>query len=207
MVTDHRAVTALPNTQSQVSISRHISQLGAPYTTFGIATGLYLFGTARDNNRLRETGLMATEALIHANLVMSVLKLASGRQRPLEGTGTGRFWSLGHESFPSGHAMAAWSLASVVAHEYSDNKFVPIAAYGLAGLVSASRIGARKHFPSDVLAGSVIGYLLGRYVYRTHEADAAHHALRTALTPEIASYASPETRGVGVSLTWNLRSH
>jgi hypothetical protein len=35
-------------------------------------------------------------------------------------------------------------------------------------VVSASRITSKEHFPSDVLIGSVIGYLTSEYVYRKH---------------------------------------
>ena len=39
-------------------------------------------------------------------------------------------------------------------------------AYGLAGAVSFSRVTSGDHFPSDVAAGSVVGFLIGRYVSR-----------------------------------------
>lgn len=74
----------------------------------------------------------------------------------------------GGASFPSGHATISWALASVIAHEYKDNRSVSFGAYGVAAIVSVSRFTGRNHFLSDVLVGSAIGYGIGRYVYRQH---------------------------------------
>src|SRR6184192_4438522 len=52
--------------------------------------------------------------------------------------------------FPSGHSIGAFSLATVFARRYREHRWVPWVAYGLAGLVSFSRITAQAHFPSDV---------------------------------------------------------
>ena len=48
------------------------------------------------------------------------------------------------------HAIPGWRVRLVV--------------YGLAATVSASRVMARQHFPSDVVVGSTLGYLIGGYV-------------------------------------------
>jgi membrane-associated phospholipid phosphatase len=46
-----------------------------------------------------------------------------------------------------------------------------ITAYGLATGVSLTRVLARQHFPSDVLVGSAVGWLVGRYVFHKHHKD------------------------------------
>jgi hypothetical protein len=63
--------------------------------------------------------------------------------------------------------MAAWSVASVIAHEYP-GPLTKVLAYGLASAVSASRVTGKEHFPSDVLVGSAIGWFVGQRVYRAH---------------------------------------
>src|SRR5262249_44152715 len=68
-------------------------------------------------------------------------------------------------SFPSEHAAAAWSIASVIAHEYP-GPLTKLLAYGAAGLISYSRVRAGQHFPSDVLVGALIGELSAYTVYR-----------------------------------------
>src|SRR5258708_31314456 len=94
------------------------------------------------------------------------MKYAFGRERPLQDNYRGRF-GQGGVSFPSEHAAAVWSIASVIAHEYP-GPLTSLFVYGLASAVSASRISAKQHFPSDVLVGSAIGWFEGMYVYRTH---------------------------------------
>lgn len=203
LLTDHSVEHALPNSPGQVSMSRHVSQLGSAYGSFGIASGFLVTGLLTHNDRARETGMLATRALVDATIVMNALKFAAGRQRPLDGDGDGSFLHMGSGSFPSGHSMTAWTLASVVAHEYSDKKWVPITAYGLASAVSLSRIGGQKHFPSDVLVGSAIGFLIGRYVYQAHQNELSRHRW-SRLVPEVGpSFAHG---GLGVSLNWNLGS-
>ncbi len=61
------------------------------------------------------------------------------------------------------HAASAWAIASVVATRYP-SWWAQTAAYGLASAISFSRVSARQHFPSDVLVGSALGFLVGQYV-------------------------------------------
>src|ERR1700682_5363432 len=94
------------------------------------------------------------------------MKYAFGRERPLQDNYRGRF-GQGGVSFPSEHAAAVWTIASVIAHEYP-GPLTSLFVYGLASAVSASRITAKQHFPSDVLVSSAIGWFEGMYVYRKH---------------------------------------
>lgn len=110
---------------------------------------------------------MGGEALADALIVDEALKVSTGRERPLEGDSGGHFFH-GGSSFPSGHAAESFALASVMAHRYRNRKAVVIAAYGLATLVSASRFSGQKHFASDVVAGAVMGWFIGRHVSETH---------------------------------------
>jgi hypothetical protein len=127
---------------------------------------LYLLGTVRHNDHMRESGFLAGEAMADSFAVGTVMKYAFGRERPDTGSGTGEFFKGGN-SFPSDHAILAWSAASVIAHEYP-GVLTQIATYGLAGAISASRVTARKHFPSDVVIASGLGWAIGRQVYRAH---------------------------------------
>src|SRR5450631_2950830 len=54
-----------------------------------------------------------------------------------------------------------------MAHEYP-SPLMKFLSYGMASVVSVSRINAKQHFPSDVLVGAAIGYLTSEYVYRKH---------------------------------------
>jgi len=143
------------------------SQAISNYATFSLMTGAigaYALGQLTHNDHLRETGLLSGEAVLNDILITSVLKEAIGRQRPFEGNGKGAFFQ-GGSSFPSQHAAVAWSVASIVAHEYP-GPLTKLLAYGLASTVTVTRVTGKQHYPSDVLVGSALGWYLGRQVYR-----------------------------------------
>src|SRR5712691_11822320 len=145
--------------------SKDLSNYGLA-SLVGIGGGLYLWGHLTHDDHKIETGILAGEAAIDSLAPVFAMKYAFGRERPLQDNYRGRF-GQGGVSFPSEHAAAAWSIASVIAHEYP-GPLTSLFVYGLASAVSASRISAKQHFPSDVLVGSAIGWLEGMYVYRKH---------------------------------------
>jgi membrane-associated phospholipid phosphatase len=159
--------------KSLIDKSAIVSRFGSAYATFGEAGVLYLVGSLAHNDHLRETGVLGAEAVVNASLVFGALKLATNRERPDQGSGTGGFWPHGPSdysvasSFPSGHATASWALARVISAEYPGWP-TKLCAYGFATAISASRITARRHFPSDVVVGSTLGYLIGGLVVRHH---------------------------------------
>ncbi len=166
IATDRKTAEVLPNTSDQTVWSGRVSQIGAAYTLAGGSGAMYLIGKLTGNKRAAETGWLGLQALGHAQVVVYGLKQISNRKRPDVSDGVG-FWQGGN-AFPSGHAATSFALATVVAYEYQDHIVVPITAYSLAALVSASRVSAQRHWISDVFVGSSAGFLLGRYVYKRH---------------------------------------
>jgi hypothetical protein len=164
VATDHDASKQLAK-PTRLDTSKKISNLGL-YSFIGAGAGFYGLGLISHDDHKRETGLLSGEAFINATLLAEALKYAFGRQRPFEADHFGHI-GKGGSSFPSGHAIDSWAVATVFAHEYP-NPFMEIAAYGLASAVSVSRITAGQHFPSDVLVGSTFGYLIGRKIYKDH---------------------------------------
>lgn len=176
-----------------------ISNFGAIYVPVAaIGTG-YLVGDVTHNDLMRETAVLSTEAAVDSLILDEGLKYAIERQRPNQGDGTGRFWPdglsgwPGDPSMPSGHSMVAWSIAHVIATQYNGPATKAI-AYSLATTVSVSRVLARQHFPSDVLVGSVFGYLIGGYVESRRSREAGYVSLSTVDTPN----------GRGLQLTYNF---
>ncbi len=163
--TDSDLSRHLSNDPNTLTRYRHISDYGA-YSMAGGAAGLYFLGLVTHNRHERETGFLSGEAAIDALVAVEALKDATGRERPYQDNANGRFWK-GGASFPSEHAAGAWAIAGVFAHEYP-SPFVKFLSYGMATVISASRINAKQHFPSDVLVGAAIGYLTSAYVYRKH---------------------------------------
>jgi membrane-associated phospholipid phosphatase len=160
--TDKQAAKWLPNTPDQVKWSKRVSQFGAIYTLGGAVGGLMLLGKKKDEPEMFATGRASARAVINAVVINYGMKFAFARERPLDNDGQGRFFK-GGESFPSGHAMGTWALTLVIARSKSP-KWFKISTCAVATAVSFSRWGARKHFPSDILAGSVLGGLVGNYV-------------------------------------------
>jgi membrane-associated phospholipid phosphatase len=174
IATDTHTINTFENAPTQVRWGNHISSVGSVYSVIPAAAGFYLAGVIADNSKARETGVLGAEAMLDGLIVQSVLKPVTGRLRP-SAAHDKQEWLQGGASFPSGHTIAAFSLASIVAHEYSHKKWVPVVAYSLATLVGSARFVAQQHYASDVFVGGAMGWFIGRYVYKTHEDHAAHH--------------------------------
>jgi len=164
-VTDSSYSRHLSNSPNRIKYSKDLSNYGFA-SMIGIGGGLYVWGHLTHDDHKIETGILAGEAAIDSLAPVYAMKYAFGRERPLQDNYRGRF-GQGGVSFPSEHAAAVWSIASVIAHEYP-GPLTSLFVYGLASAVSASRITAKQHFPSDVLIGSAIGWFEGMYVYRKH---------------------------------------
>jgi len=145
-------------------------------TTLGIIvapTSMYVAGLIRKDSKMQHTALLAGEAVANAEIVTTVLKDIDRRARPVTFTRGSNYWDSwfdnkgsalrGNGSFPSGHTIAAFSIATVVAHRYRTHRWVPYVAYGLAGVVAFSRLSLSAHFASDVFAGAAFGYSISRF--------------------------------------------
>ena len=197
---DTHIANAFENSKGQVRWGGRISNIGASYTLIPIVAGSYIYGAWRDNAKGREIGVLGTETLLDSLIVVGITKEIFRRNRPDE-KNPGDFWG-GGTSFPSGHAIQIWSIASLLDHEYKHKRIVGITAYSLAAIVSAARIAAQKHFASDVVAGGAMGWFIGRYVYDTHMSHLAHQ--HSSLIPMITPDVEPLQRKYGVALAFNL---
>ncbi len=106
-------------------------------------------------------GLLGGSAVAAAGLLDQVLKNLLCRARP-SAVDAGAFFKefpcipapYALASFPSGHATTVFALAAVLSLWYPR---WTAAWLGLAAVVGWSRIALGAHFPSDVLAGAVLG--------------------------------------------------
>jgi membrane-associated phospholipid phosphatase len=199
IATDHKSSTLFENSNGQVAWGNRISKVGAAYTLVPIVAGFYGYGILRDDSKAREVGVLGTEALVDSLIVVQILKPIAGRNRPNSQQEKGHFFESGG-SFPSGHAIESWSIASLISHEYGHSKLVPVVAYGLASVVSLSRFAAQQHYASDIVAGGAMGWFLGRYVYQTHLLHS--HDQHAWLHPQIVPDIRPGDRSYGVALTF-----
>lgn len=107
--------------------------------------------------------------LLTDQLSSHVLKELFGRVRPCEALeGVRAIDGCRHSlSFPSSHAVNTFAAATLFSLFY--RRWVPWVAYGLAGVVSYSRIYLGLHYPSDVLGGAVIGVVCALVVVWTYQ--------------------------------------
>lgn len=120
----------------------------------------FLIGLARGREKGRRA--QARWAVGFSGAVTPVVnagvKAVVGRGRPDRRAGDPRtVREPGTSSFPSGHALAAWCAATLLA---DDDPLAP-AYYLVAAAVSLSRIHLRQHHATDVLAGAALGVGLG----------------------------------------------
>jgi membrane-associated phospholipid phosphatase len=136
-----------------------------------VPASLYAIGLLRKDSKMQHTALLGGEALADIAIVQTVLKDVARRTKPARYPDSGWFDSKGppaayirgNGSFPSGHSMAAFSVATIVAREYRNHKWVPYVAYGLAAAVGFSRLTLNVHFLSDIAMGGAIGYSISRF--------------------------------------------
>lgn len=141
--------------------------LAAPVT-------FYVAGLFRHDSKLTDTALLAAEALGDSEFVTTIIKDTTRRVRPEAIPTNGNFSDTwfespgsvlrGRGSFPSGHTIAAMSVATVIARRYGkQHRWVPYVAYGLTALIGFSRMTLSAHFASDVFMGGAMGYSISRF--------------------------------------------
>ncbi|MCX6565812.1 MAG: phosphatase PAP2 family protein [Candidatus Aminicenantes bacterium] len=154
-------------TTASIDASRVISKFGNGGYLAGFLAVLYGGGEIFDSRPLRKTALLGLESFVAASAVIFVFKIVAGRARPYAGEGPDSFHPFSFKgryiSFASGDAAGAFAIATTIA-ERSDSFWVDALAYTAAGLAAFYRVHDRKHWPSDVFAGSAIGYFTARAI-------------------------------------------
>jgi membrane-associated phospholipid phosphatase len=165
ILTDPNFSASLSNNQGTLNTYKNI-RTGSVAALGAASGGLFLWSLRTHDLHQRETGILAGEAVFNALVLTEGMKYAAGRERPTQDNGQGNFFQ-GGTSFPSNHSAVAWAAAGILAHEYPGvmTKFL---AYGLASTVSFASVGSKEHFPSDVLIGSALGWMVAEYTYRQH---------------------------------------
>ena len=160
-----RNKTQANQTQALDDMTKVVEPFGAEYSwavigAYGIAGFVF---KAPDAKNIFFDSIMAS--ILASGIITPTLKFVIGRQRPRESNSDTVFhpFSGSDNSFPSGHATQAFAVASVIS-AHSDQVWVSVTAYTLAGLVGFARIYHNEHWTSDVTAGALIGTFVGRGV-------------------------------------------
>jgi membrane-associated phospholipid phosphatase len=188
------------------AVSPAITEMGSA-GAYATAAAFLAVGLIGGNGKSLETGVLAASAMLQSAVLVTFLKALFGRQRPSWDNGVDR-WSgpVGfsewfktgiygkYDSFPGGHSITAFSLATVLAMQYGQTVWVPILAYTTATGVALSRMTEGKHWLSDCLVGGVLGYFIGRLVVTNHRS-------RYHISPQ----AGVDHNKISVALTFSLR--
>jgi membrane-associated phospholipid phosphatase len=142
---------------------------GRPQYALALLGGAWTAGELSRRSELADAALHVTAALAAGGVANGALKYSVGRERPSTTADPLRFRPLNGrnrwQSFPSGHAVVVFSLASAVSEE-ARRPWVTALAYGGAAMVGWSRVYDDKHWASDVAAGALVGILAGRSTVR-----------------------------------------
>ena len=166
LIADRRIENALPyghytffQDSSDIAIGGMGAALGA----------VWIYGIKGNHPHAKEVGNLELETLVNSFLIYLPMQYIAGRQRPGEGTGRGDF--LKHHamntSFPGGHAMFSWAMATVALHEYH-KPWEQALIYGAALTVTAGRLLGHDHWSSDMFVGTALGIGIGTHIFYAH---------------------------------------
>ena len=174
------------------------SPLGTGFYSIPALGIFYGCGLIWKKDKAKETALNGLKSYVITAVFTQILKQVTHRHRPYQTDPSDPLiWdgpfslNILHNSFPSGHSSAIFSIATVIAYEYHQTVWVPIVCYTVAGFTALYRLAVNDHWASDVLFGSALGYAIGSLVY--------HH--RANKTFEIVPVSSS---GIGAALVFHL---
>ncbi len=132
------------------------TRMGDGWVWYGLGIMLFFYGGPQRYSAVCAAGTAAVAGIF----VFKALKKLSHRLRPcqIEPHCWSKILPPDQFSFPSGHAMTAFSIALVLSYFYPA---LEGAFFFLALSIALSRIVLGMHFLSDVLAGMVLGVTLG----------------------------------------------
>lgn len=167
-----------PSLQAHTALRRSantIQVVGDPGALL-ISASLYVIGSASHNPGLADAGKHSAESIAASAVVVQVLKLSVGRERPNLSHDQDAYkfhpfhgYQTDFNSFPSGHTTASFAAASAFSNEIrrthpgARNVATPL-LYGMATLVGASRMYNDRHWLSDVVGGALIGHFVGQRI-------------------------------------------
>lgn len=135
----------------------------------GIFPLIYAEGLIGQNKRMQHLGLCGSKAVVIASATNLILKNIINRGRPFVTNNPYNFAlpfsKKDFDAMPSGHSTIAFAIATAFSQEFPEKKWIAPVAYSLASLTAISRVYHNKHWASDVLVGSAVGYFVTKAVY------------------------------------------
>jgi membrane-associated phospholipid phosphatase len=152
-VVDHR-----PLGGAAYDVGYHI---GHRSTQAALTLAITAGGLIARDQRLRDTGLLLVEAHLLSAGLSQVMKGVTDRRRPDGGD---------LNSLPSGHAVAAWTMAEVLQRRLG--WWVGAPAFAAALYTGESRVQGNRHHPSDVIASFALAHWIAGAVCRAAQPQA-----------------------------------
>jgi membrane-associated phospholipid phosphatase len=122
-------------------------------------TPIIMFGAGyiTKDSLLKRNAIVTGATLLTEVIIANVLKYSIYRTRPFDTyPDIEKATDADSPSFPSGHTASAFALATSLSLEYP-RWYIIVPSYTYALAVAYSRLDLGVHYPSDVLAGAVIG--------------------------------------------------
>lgn len=127
------------------------------YISVGIPISLLVTGMATHNADMKKKALFMGETFIVNTVLTTALKYTIRRDRPfVKDPSIIPLDAAGGYSFPSGHTSDAFSTATALSMAYP-KWYIIAPSYLWAGSVAYSRMYLGVHYPSDVVAGAIVG--------------------------------------------------
>ncbi|MBK7762997.1 MAG: phosphatase PAP2 family protein [Bacteroidetes bacterium] len=149
--------------------SMHLISNTEAYIGVGLPLSICAIGLSQHDTKLLKKGLNMSLALAMTSVKTYALKRIVDRPRPAQ---TYPFiQALENEtkhSFPSGHTSNAFCTATSLSMNFK-KWYIVVPAYVWAGSVAYSRMHLGVHYPSDVLAGAVLGAGSAWVTYKLQE--------------------------------------
>lgn len=188
-------------TQGLDQASQYVFEpLGSVMVMLPLTAAFWATGAITDNARAERVGLTSIKAMAITAVFTYAFKYGTQRHRPGDDVPPdpriweGPFGSWDHTSFPSGHSSLVFAVAAVFASEYREHIWVPVLSYSLATLAAGSRVYEDKHWASDVIFGSALGFFIGKFVYRA-----------TLKNPDLVIIPGTSLNGrPGFSMVWKI---
>ncbi len=140
-------------------------EYGSPENNYMLTGGVYLAGLFTKNEKLRRTGVLLISSATAGGFLQQVSKRIIGRARPKSGESSGTYDPFhldrvfDYDSFPSGHAMLAFSNAYAIAKQFK-SPWVKAGLYTVGMVPGFVRIMDDFHWFSDVAFSTALSIFI-----------------------------------------------